>query len=294
MIRFSLLVLFILSCSLPAESAEPGERILRDLPYISGGDPVQSLDLYMPAGGNELRPLVVWIHGGGWEGGDKRGCPARPLTSRGFAAASVGYRLSRQAIYPAQIEDCKAAIRWLRSHAAEYSIDPKRIGVWGSSAGGHLVALLGTTGSTRDFDVGENLDQSSAVQCVVDWFGPTDFLHWGEPGAPPVGTKPSSVSRLLGGLVSERQEIARRASPISFVSHESAPFLIMHGSKDPLVPPQQSVELNDALKKAGVESALKILPGAGHGGSAFSSPDNLKEIEDFFDAHLHPSAAAKP
>ena len=157
----------------------PGVRLSRDIPYVPGGHELQRLDLYLPEADKSARPLVIWVHGGGWNSGSKDGCTARWLVEYGYAVASINYRLSTHAIYPAQIEDCKSAIRFLRAHASEYGIKPDRIGAWGASAGGHLVALLGTTGDIRDFDTGTNLDQSSKVQCVVDWFGPTDFLHWG-------------------------------------------------------------------------------------------------------------------
>jgi len=274
----------------PSVLAAAGTRELHDIPYVSGGTEEQRLDLYLPPARTPV-PLVVWIHGGGWQGGSKSFCPARRMLALGYAAASIEYRLSSTAIYPAQIEDCKAAIRYLRAHAAEYGIDPKRIGVWGASAGGHLVALLGVTGNIRDFDVGENLDQSSAVQCVVDWFGPADFLRWGttdmrmpeNPNPPPAN---SPLTRLIGGPVSTHQEAARRASPLFFVQRDSAPFLILHGDRDPLVPLQQSRELHAALQKAGVESTLKVIPGGGHGGPGFGTPENYKLIEDFFQQHL--------
>src|SRR5262249_50393585 len=136
----------------------------------------QKLDLYIPA--TPKGPLLVWIHGGGWRGGSKDVVEYRPFLAHGYCLASVEYRFSQDAIFPAQVEDCKAAIRWLRAHAGEYGYDPKRIGAWGASAGGHLVALLATTGHVRDFDVGENLEQSSAIECGIDYFGPTDFPNW--------------------------------------------------------------------------------------------------------------------
>ena len=157
-----------------------------------------------------------------------------PLAAKGYAVASINYRLSQHAVFPAQIEDCKAAIRWLRANAAKYHLDPDHIGVWGASAGGHLVALLGTTGSVKELEgKGGNLDQSSRVQCVVDWFGPTDLATMGgshdKPGSP--------ESRLIGGPVQENKEKARKASPLTYVSKDSAPFLIMHGDQDNTVPP---------------------------------------------------------
>lgn len=278
----------LLGCwgTVTAQTADGRIRTLRNIPYVSNGSEFQQLDLYLPDDSKTPHPLVIWIHGGGWEGGTKAECPAKSLVPLGYAAVSLGYRLSQQAIYPAQIEDCKAAVRWLRAHASEYGVAPKDIGVWGESAGGHLVALLGTTGKIRDFDIGENLNQSSDVQCVVDWFGPTDFLHWGESNNARLDSLESAVSKLLGGSVSSHQELARRSSPVTFVSRDSAPFLIMHGDQDRVVPVQQGKKLNEALRKTGAASILKILLGAGHCGPAFNSPENMKMITDFFDQHL--------
>lgn len=274
--------------------ASAGIRELRDIPYVSGGGDRQKLDLFLPARSESPRPLVVWVHGGAWQAGSKDNCPAKPLVAKGYVVASIGYRLSQQATFPAQIEDCKAAVRWLRAHAVDYGIDPDRIGAWGASAGGHLVALLGTTGQLRDFDVGENLDQSSSVQCVIDWFGPTDFLHYGDAAQRPPEDPNGPLAKLIGGLPSENMDKVKRCSPISYVQAKAAPFLIMQGDHDPLVPAQQSEELNDALQKAGVSSALRILPGAGHGGPLFTSAENIKLMTDFLQEHLQPSVTARP
>jgi acetyl esterase/lipase len=275
----------------PAPAAPGGVRTLRDLPYVPNAAPRQRLDLYLPAQpGGAPRPLVAWIHGGGWRAGSKSGCPALGLLPLGYDAASIEYRFSQDAIYPAQIQDCKAAIRWLRAHAAQYGYDPNRIGVWGASAGGHLVAMLGVTGRVSDFDTGANLDQSSAVQCVVDFYGPADFLRWGnavpDPSRAPAG---SVIEQLLGGPVATHPALARQASPVYFVTKDAAPFLILHGDHDPLVPLQQSQELQAALQKDGVESTLQVVPGAGHGGAGFSTPENLKLINDFLNRHLKPA-----
>jgi acetyl esterase/lipase len=277
----------------PVQSAveKDGMKIIRDIPYVPGGHARQRLDLYLPAKSTGVRPLLVWVHGGGWQGGSKEGVDAKRALAAGYALASVEYRLSQHAVYPAQIEDCKAAVRWLRAHATEYELDPARVGAWGASAGGHLVALLGTTGQTREFDTGENLDQSSAVQCVVNWFGPSDFLHWGERSAG-FEEAETAVSRLLGGLVKNKRDLARRASPVSFVSKESAPFLILHGDQDSLVPLQQSTVLHEALQKAGVPSQLVVLPGAKHGGAAFTRPERVQEMGEFLARYLKPSPAA--
>ena len=264
-------------------------REIPDLPYVTGSTERQKLDLYLPetAPGGAARPLVVFVHGGAWQAGSRRDFPGGPLVARGLIVASLGYRLSQDAKYPAQIEDLKAAIRWLRAHAGEYGIDPHRVGAWGESAGGHLAALLGTTGHEKRFDVGENLDQSSAVQCVLDWFGPSDFLHWGNP---PVmsDSRANQVSQLLGVMASTHPDAAKAASPVDFVDKNSAPFLIMHGDKDGTVPLQQSQVLDAALRKAGVESRLVVVPGAGHGGPGFNTPEINRQVDEFFDRHLGP------
>ncbi len=286
---FAILVA-LLAASIPAFSQtpklSPDVKVLRDVPYVTGGHERQKLDLYGTVAG-EKRPLLVWIHGGGWEGGNKNDCPALGLVAHGFVVASLNYRLSQHAIFPAQIEDCKSAIRWLRAHAEEYGIDPACIGAWGASAGGHLVALLGTTGHTKQFDKGENLDQSSRVQCVINWFGPTDFFRWGNTSIFTVTDPKSPIYKLLGGPLPENDALARTASPVNFVQKDAAPFLIMHGDKDTLVPVQQSVELQEALQQAGVDSTLDILPGSNHGGGEFFAEPKLKLMVDFVEKHLH-------
>jgi acetyl esterase/lipase len=260
---------------------------------VPDAGPRQRLDLYLPAQPGPPRPLVVYIHGGGWRGGSKNECPARPLVRLGYVVASAEYRFSQDATWPAQIQDCKAAIRWLRANAVQYGIDPKRIGVWGASAGGHLVALLGVTGNITDFDTAPNHDQSSAVQCVVDFFGPSDFLHYGDVPGPKLDTANSPVDQLLGGSVATHQALARSASPVYFVTKDAAPFLILHGDHDPMVPLQQSQELNADLQHAGVESTLQVIPGGGHGGPGFSNPASRKLIVSFLDRYLRPVAQAQ-
>ena len=272
------------------QSASAREHL--DVPYVTKGHERQRLDLYLPATPATGRPLVIWIHGGGWEQGSKEGNPGKALLDHGYAVASIGYRLSQHAVYPAQIEDCKAAVRFLRANAGRYGLDPERIGVWGASAGGHLAALLGTTGNIRTFDVGEHLDQSSAVQCVLDWFGPTDFLNYGEPPMRALDAPNSVVARLLGGPLPSNEEKARKASPFYFVHAKAAPFLIMQGDSDPLVPLQQSERLHKALRDAGVESHLEVLPGAKHGGAEFFSGPNIRLMGAFFQRHLGAKTAS--
>ena len=247
----------------------------RNVEYVAGGGKSQSLDLFVPEKTVAALPVVVWIHGGAWWAGSKEGCPAMPLLSKGYAVASLNYRLSQEAPWPAQIDDCKAAIRWLRAHAKEYNLDPARIGVWGGSAGGHLVAMLGVTG-----------DKDSSVQAVCDCSGPIDFTTFDLKLPNQNNQITSPVVQLLGGADAVTKEKLVRASPITYVSAKAAPFLIMHGDQDPLVPIEESKDFNAALQKAGVETKLVVLPGAGHAGPAFGKPDITKTVGDFFDRHL--------
>jgi acetyl esterase/lipase len=255
------------------------------------------LDLYVPESAPRPMPVVVWIHGGGWQLGTKDRCPALPLTARGYAAASIDYRLTDVAPWPAQIYDCKAAIRWLRAHAKEYGLDPDRIGVWGASAGGHLVAMLGTSAGAKELEGDEgNLNCSSRVQAVCDWFGPSDFVALGDllKAAGLGDNAKGPITKLLGGPLTENMDKARQASPVTWISKDDAPFLIMHGDQDRLVPPSQSEILYKRLKEAGVDATLYIVKGAGHGQGGFGKPEALKMVADFFDRTLKGTATTRP
>ncbi|MEW6159139.1 MAG: alpha/beta hydrolase [Verrucomicrobiota bacterium] len=268
-----------------------GARSFLDLEYVTNGHPRQKLDLFLPPQGAHW-PLIVWIHGGAWRGGSKENSPALPFLRQGYAVASVNYRLSQHAIFPAQILDCKASIRWLRSHAQRFGYDADRIGVWGSSAGGHLVALLGTSAGVKEFDTfGALTNVSSRVQCVVDFFGPTDLTSMARQ-APPDSridhdAPDSPESHLLGGPVQERKDLARMANPITYITPDDPPFLILHGDKDNLVPIGQSEMLHEALKKSGVHATYHVVSGAGHGFGRRSDVD--KWVADFFARHLRPA-----
>ena len=276
-------------CHAATPPLPPGAKSFLDLSYVTNGHPRQKLDLYLPA--SPKGPLLIWIHGGGWRAGTKADAPGLEMLKQGYAVASLEYRFSSDAIFPAQIEDCKAAIRWLRAHAREYGYDPKRFGVWGASAGGHLTALLATTGGTREFDVGENLDQSSAIECGIDLFGPADFPGWQAPSDNPAVSRSGTNSLLvllLGGSVEEKPDLARRASPIAWVTKASAPLYILHGTADPLVGLEQSQRLADKYKAAGAEVVLEVVEGAGHGGPQFTTKERLQRLVEFLNQHLMP------
>jgi acetyl esterase/lipase len=263
-----------------------GVRVVRDLEYVAGGHERNRLDLYLPEKATRPLPVILWIHGGGWTRGDKTNGPAFRFATLGYAVASMNYRFSQHAIFPAQINDAKAAVRWLRANAAKYGLDPDHIGAWGASAGGHLVALLGTTAGAKDLEgPGGNETQSSRVQAVVDWYGPTDFLT--------VGAKDTRAN-LIGGDAQSHKEQAVKASPITYVSKDAAPFLIMHGDQDQTVPISQSEAFAAALKKAGADVTFIVIKGGKHGGVLFANAQTMKPIEDFFAKHLGRPAAPGP
>ena len=274
------LILALLSASAFAE-------VLKDIEYASVDGISLKLDLYLPDAPSENPiPLVVWIHGGGWRAGSKAPTRAPRTLGPDYAVASIDYRLTDQAIFPAQIHDCKAAVRWLRAHADEYGLDPERFGAWGSSAGGHLVALLGTSGGVAELEgtVGDHLEVSSRVQAICDYYGPTDFLALlDQPSLIDRRTPTSPESLLLGGLIVDLPELAALASPVTHVDPTDPPFLIVHGDSDRTVPYQQSVDLHAALAEAGVEATLHLVGRAGHGG--FPSIVDLL-VKDFFDRML--------
>ncbi|MCZ2340498.1 MAG: alpha/beta hydrolase [Bacteroidales bacterium] len=263
-----------------AQSLPKGAIVDKDIAY--GQHEKQKIDLYrMPS--EKPQPLVVWIHGGGWAAGSKNDQrPAQLLLPEGYAVASIGYRFSQHAIYPAQAADVRNAIRFLRANAKKYNIDPQHIGVWGASAGGHLVAVLGTGSDIKELDGKEGTPGDARVQAVIDWFGPTELSSMTEATTNPKGLIP----KLLGGTLAEKPELAKLASPLYHVTPDDAPTLIFHGDKDPLVPLAQSEIFAKAMKKAGVECELVVVPGAGHGGKDFFSEANRQKALTFLAKHL--------
>lgn len=264
-------------------------EFIRDVEYgVGGGRPLR-LNIIRPKDPPAVpMPVIAFIHGGAWLGGDKEGLQTLGLARRGYFTVNIEYRLSSEAIFPAQIHDCKCAIRWLRAHAEEYKIDPDRIGVWGPSAGGHLVALLGTSGGVKELEgTGGWSEYSSRVQAVVDFFGPTDLLKMG--GSHDDADSPESL--LVGGKIADKPEMVRMADPITYVTAGDPPFLIVHGEEDNTVPINQSELLNEALTKAGVSARFVRVKRGGHGfsGDTDPSPDEINRmVGEFLDRILKP------
>lgn len=278
--------------------APAGVKKIADVVYATvdgpDGDKIDlKLDLYVPekvAEGERARPLVIWIHGGGWQGGSKDRCPASRLVLEGYTVASIQYRLTDVAPWPAQIQDCKGAVRWLRANAAKYGIDGERIAAWGSSAGGHLAAMLGLTNPKDDLvlegDVGGNATESSSVQAVINWFGPADLVKLVEGIDDEGDGEAGPMMKLVGGKLSEHMHTLKQASPVTYASKDDAPMLIMHGTLDRLVPLEQSVMLRDALQACGARVELVEKAGSGHGSGEFMRLATLQQVKQFLDVHL--------
>jgi acetyl esterase/lipase len=256
-----------------------------DLPYASGSS-AQVLDLFLPGrAAGTAAPLVIDIHGGGFQAGDKVDPTGRldALRRKGYAVASLNYRLSGEARFPAGVQDVKAAVRWLRAHAERHRVDPERFAAWGESAGGYLAVMLGVTGDQQtvlDDDALGNASVSSAVQAVVDWYGPCDFLTMDAQAVDPGGCPDapqrhddagSPESRWLGAPIQTVPDRAVAANPISYLAAARTlpPFLVAHGRRDCLVPHGQSVELVAALRERGASVGFTLLDDAGHGGPRF-------------------------
>jgi acetyl esterase/lipase len=273
-----------------------GLKVERDIEYARVGELSLKLDVYVPESAATPLPLLIWLHGGGWSEGSKTLCPGLFFSGRGYVVASIDYRLTGVAPFPAQIEDCRAALRWLRANASKYHIDPQHIGVWGASAGGHLAALMGTANDQKEWNVvGTHADQPIRVQAVCDFFGPADFTRF-DPGHRETQAR-SDIGRLLGGALADKQAEARAASPVTYASADDSPFLIIHGDQDQVVPPDQSERLYEALKKAGVDVTILRLKNWGHGFSPLGDPNPRAlylKVCDFFEKHLKTASKAGP
>ncbi len=262
-----------------------GVNTYRDIEFSKPEGHSLKLDLYLPKEpSSKTLPVIIWVHGGGWVKGSKTNCKISFLAQRGFAVVSTSYRLVDIAQWPSQINDCYETVRWIRNNATQYGFDAQHIGIMGSSAGGHLAALVGT----RPYP-GKEVT-SSRVQAVCDWFGPTELLTM-----PPntiskkrtrADVETSNGAKLLGATVMDAPKLANDASALHHVSSSDPPFLIMHGSEDKGVPISQSQSLHKALVKARVPSEFITIQGAAHGGPLFRTPEVYDKVTEFFRRHL--------
>ena len=258
---------------------------VKNLQYAEVDGKPLLLDLYLPEK-PEGSPLVIWVHGGGWKGGSKQNCFVKWLSNFGYTVASINYRLVDIAKWPAQLHDCKGAIRWLRANAQTYGYNPDCVIAVGASAGGHLVALLGTTGDSEELEgnVGGNSEQSSRVQAVVDYYGATDFLLRSRTQSWKVNKLGSVVYNLLGGPANQLVDKAKQASAKFHVTPNDAPLLVFHGGKDTTVLMNQTDAIEEAYKKHNLPVTVYRLKDAGHGGFVFYSSENAKHLCEFLEA----------
>jgi acetyl esterase/lipase len=257
---------------------------ISDIEYAQVDEYLLKLDLDFPA--QEVKagrdwPLIVWVHGGAWRSGSKNDVPIASLTKRGFAIASVDYRLSPQARFPAQVHDIKAAIRFLRAHAEEYRLDPTRFVIAGASAGGHLAALVGVSAGVEDLegDVGDYRSTDASVQAIVSFYGASN-LHTILSQSTEYGlsVRVPALELLLGGQPDAKPELARLASPVEHVDASDPPLWLIHGDADPQMPPEQSIELQKVYRKHELTVSLEMLKGAKHGGAIFYEPQRLASL----------------
>jgi acetyl esterase/lipase len=247
------------------------------------------LDLYLPEPAQKPFGLIVWVHGGAWRAGSRDSVDLEPMTARGWAVASVDYRLSTVARFPAQVHDIKAAVRHLRAHAADHGYPPSRFVIAGSSAGGHLAALVGVSNGVAALEgnMGSDLRVSSDVQAIVSLYGAsnlTSILAQSTPHG--LSVRVPALELLLGGQPESVPELARLASPVFHVGAKDPPLLMLHGDQDNQMPINQSHELHGAYAKLGLPVELEVVHGAGHGGAAFTSSEQLARIDKFLRQHL--------
>ena len=265
-----------------------GVTVTADIPFANVNGHELALDLYMPAA-VEDPPLLVWVHGGAWRGGSRKSVAALALVQAGYAMASTSYRLSGVAPFPAQSHDIKAAIRFLRAHAADYGYDASRIGILGSSAGAHLAALVGVTNGNAELEgnVGGNLEQSSDVHAIVAYYPATNLVSILDQSTPfGLNLRVPALEALLGGPTEEKADLARLASPVFHVDADDPPLFLLHGDQDPQMPINQSHELHGAYKQHGLAAEFEVVHGSPHGGPAFYDAGRTAMVGSFLDAYL--------
>ena len=285
----------------PPVNTDHFKRKFLDVPYAALS-PAQKLDIYLPDEGEGPFPVILSIHGGAFMGCDKSDAQVTPMLEglkRNYAVVAVNYRLSWEALFPALVQDAKAAVRWVRAKARQYHFDPERIAAWGGSAGGYQSSMLGTSAGIpelEDLSLG-NPDQPCNIQAVVSWYGPTNFLKMDEylkasGMLPPPGFRHSEAnspeSLLLGQLITEVPDRVKAANPETYLRPDAPPFLLQHGIKDPVVPVQHSIEFTKKIEQVcGAGSVeLDLIEGAEHADPKFETPANVNRVLDFLDKHL--------
>jgi acetyl esterase/lipase len=275
----SALILFLTSLSATAQ------MLHQDISYAKAGAVELTLDLHTP--GTQSGPLIVYIHGGAWRSGDKADVPILDLLSAGFPIASVNYRLTPEAPFPANIHDIKAAIRFLRATQTDHRIDATRIAIIGSSAGGHLAALVGVTNGHPELEgkIGTHLDQSSSVQAIVSFYGASNLTTiLSQSTSHGLKVRVPALQLLLGSQPTENPALAKLASPVFHLDKNDPPLLLIHGDADPQMPPDQSAEFAAAYRQHKLKVEHIILPGSVHGGPEFCDPQQLERVKRLLDA----------
>ncbi|MEO6526255.1 MAG: alpha/beta hydrolase [Gemmatimonadaceae bacterium] len=281
-LRFVALAWLVMLVLPPRAAAAQSARTLEDIVYATVDGRELKLDLYLPAN-VQSPPLLVWVHGGAWTTGTKAN-PPRAFVEHGFALASVDFRQSADARFPAQVHDIKGAIRFLRARQAQYGFRADRVAIAGSSSGGHLAALVGVTNGHRELEgtVGGNLERSSSVQAIVDYFGASNLTTILAQSTPfGLNMRRPALERLLGALPDSARALAELASPVRHVDRADPPLFLLHGDQDPQMPVNQSLELQGAYEKLGLAAELRIIHGAAHGGGVFFSPQYLDPVLAF-------------
>jgi len=281
-------VAWLLALTAAASAAAAAPVVEADIEYaVVAGEPLR-LDLHKPATVTGA-PLLVYLHGGGWEAGSKAQMPLAAIVERGYVVASLDFRPASKAPFPGQVHEIKAAIRFLRANAGRYGYDAGRIGILGASSGGHLAALVGTTNGHLELEgtLGAHTSESSAVQAIVSYFGASNLTTILAQSTPfGLGIREPALKRLLGALPKENESAAKLASPVFQLDRSDPPLFMLHGDLDPQMPINQSHELQGAYEQQGLDAKFIVVHGAAHGGDAFYSPANVERVTAFLDAHL--------
>ena len=281
-------VVWVIALTASASTATAAPVVEADIEYaVVAGEPLR-LDLHKPSAAAGA-PLLVYVHGGGWEAGSKAQMPLAAIVERGYVVASLDFRPASKAPFPGQVHEIKAAIRFLRANASRYGYDASRIGILGASSGAHLAAIVGTTNGNAELEgaLGAHASESSAVQAIVSYFGASNLTTILTQSTPfGLGIREPALKRLLGALPKENESAAKLASPVFHVDRTDPPLFMLHGDQDPQMPINQSHELQGAYEKQGLDATFVVVQGAAHGGDAFYAPANVERVAAFLDTHL--------